>query len=110
MRRRNGQILGCANCGNPYEYYYLGSCPYCGGRTNGESKVPSNFLLDRFKRVDTELEETNGTEVKSTEKDLEDWKELFHLLKSDHFLDATNQTGEWEIKAKAMGLSLRGYC
>lgn len=40
------------------------------------------------------------------QKEVEDWKELFHLLYSDHITLENFQTEEWRIKANKMGLDV----
>jgi hypothetical protein len=44
--------------------------------------------------------------IEKQQKELEDWKELFFLLKKDHDLLENFQTDEWIVKAKEMGVKL----
>lgn len=46
----NGDIVGCANCGNPYEFHKASWCPYCKSKSNGEFKTSTSFIVDRFSK------------------------------------------------------------
>lgn len=48
------------------------------------------------------VEKENG----SLKETLEDWKELFFLLKDDYSLLENFQTNEWLVKARKMGIKL----
>jgi hypothetical protein len=47
---KNGDLVGCSDCGNPYEYHYLVGCTVCKAKTNGESKISNDFLINRFQK------------------------------------------------------------
>lgn len=44
--------------------------------------------------------------IKELEKEKEQWKELFYLLKSDHELLENWQTNEWMVKARELGIDV----
>ena len=48
-------------------------------------------------------------EIKEDDATIEQWKELFFLLKNDFELLENFQTGEWVEKAKELGIDVSGY-
>lgn len=65
-------------------------------------------LEDAKKQVEGSRAWSEVLEVEDArmKKEVEDWKELFYLLKKDHELLENFQTEEWIIKAKKMGIEL----
>lgn len=43
-------------------------------------------------------------------RQIEDWKELFYLIKSDHEKNENWQTNDWMVKAREMGIDVWKYC
>ena len=50
MKHNNGALVGCANCGNPYEYHRLKGCTKWKEKTNGESKISYDHMTKRFEQ------------------------------------------------------------
>lgn len=73
----------------------------------GES--PNEELYERLKRNlegcqawSETLEESN----RILKKQLDDWIELFYLLKNDYDLLENFQTNDWMVKAREMGINI----
>lgn len=82
-------------------------------------KKSKNTNQAKFKQLQQEFDEyKRNNEIKISaivelrsinaklEKDIVNWKELFYLLKDDHYLIENFQTQEWEDKARAMGITI----
>lgn len=44
--------------------------------------------------------------IVTLKREIEEWKELFFLLKSDHELNENFQSNEWMLKARRMGIDV----
>ncbi|MNW14450.1 hypothetical protein D3C71_2126770 [compost metagenome] len=44
--------------------------------------------------------------IEQQQQEIEDWKELFFLLKKDHETLENFQTNDWMVKAREMGIDI----
>lgn len=64
-------------------------------------------MLDSFnENIEIRQLKAENEKLKEQLTLLEDWKELFFLLKKDHELIENLQTGEWIEKAGEMGIDV----
>lgn len=63
-------------------------------KTDGDKLMAINFAINSIKE---------NVKLKA---DLEEWLELFTLVKKDKRLSENKQTNEWMIKAREMGLDI----
>lgn len=79
-----------------------------------EVKELTVMTEDEFEQYQYELDHATGNlsdwdnvrAIITLKSQIEEWKELFFLLKSDHELNENFQKNEWMVKARRMGIDV----